>query len=145
MQQPPPPNFYVLGSTIQLTPVANPGYAFVGWGGDASGLNYPYSLTLDTNKTIIAYFKLAGDDFITALPLSGSAITAHGSNVSFTKEPGEPWHAGNPGQSRRGGGTWVQIRLYTPASAAECGHRRLFRGATLRLWPKIPPRHGKRS
>jgi hypothetical protein len=92
-----PPRFYVLGSTIQLIPVPNPGYAFEGWAGDAYGNGNPFALTFDTNKTVIAIFKLAGDDLATALPISGSTATGHGSNVSFTKETGEPWHAGNPG------------------------------------------------
>jgi hypothetical protein len=97
LQQVTPPAYYVLGSTIELIPVPDPGYAFEGWAGDAYGNSNPFALTFDTNKTVIAIFKLAGDDLATALPLTGTSASAHGSNVSFTKEPGEPWHAGNPG------------------------------------------------
>jgi hypothetical protein len=95
-RQPDLPN-YALGSTVILTPVPAGGYAFIGWSGQANGLDNPLHLTMDGHKNITARFKLAGDDFITALPLNGASVTVSGSNVSMTKEPGEPNHAGNPG------------------------------------------------
>ncbi|HWI56475.1 MAG TPA: pre-peptidase C-terminal domain-containing protein [Bacillota bacterium] len=101
---------YALGSTVVLTAVPNPGYAFIGWSGDATGLANPLTVTVDTNKTVIANFKLAGDDFITPLWLSGSSVSVMASNVSFTKEPGEPNHAGNPG------GKSIWWRWTAPAS-----------------------------
>ena len=88
---------YPLGSTVILTPEPASGYAFIGWAGQASGINNPLALVMDSAKTITALFKLAGDDFITALPLIGASATVYGTNVSMSKEPGEPYHAGNPG------------------------------------------------
>lgn len=88
---------YTLGETVQLWGIADAGYAFVGWGGDASGTANPLTVTLDTHKNITALFKGAGDDFATAFQLSGPVALAAASNVGFTKEPGEPSHAGNPG------------------------------------------------
>ncbi|HUS36947.1 MAG TPA: hypothetical protein VM680_16500 [Verrucomicrobiae bacterium] len=88
---------YELNSQVTLTPVPDPGYAFTGWLGSTSGLSNPLLLTMDGHKTLTARFKLAGDDFVTALPISGDVATIVSSNVGMTKEIGEPNHAGNPG------------------------------------------------
>lgn len=88
---------YELNSQVTLTPVPEPGYAFTGWIGSATGLDNPLALTMDGHKTLTARFKLAGDDFVTALPVSGDSATIVSSNVGMTKETGEPNHAGNPG------------------------------------------------
>jgi hypothetical protein len=88
---------YDLHSQVTLTAAPEPGYAFTGWSGDASGLANPLIVMMDNHKNISARFKLSGDEFITALPLSGDTATIVSSNVGMTKEPGEPNHAGNPG------------------------------------------------
>jgi large repetitive protein len=88
---------YELNQQVTLVATPDAGYAFIGWSGNASGLNNPLVLTMDDHKNIIARFKLAGDDFITALPLSGSSATIISANVGMSKETGEPNHAGNPG------------------------------------------------
>jgi hypothetical protein len=93
------PNFatFDLNSKVTLTAVPDSGYAFTGWIGGPGGASNPLVLTMDAHKTLTAQFKLAGDDFITALPISGESATILSSNVGMTKEPGEPNHAGNPG------------------------------------------------
>ncbi len=101
---------YTLGTVVTLTPVPSPGYSFIGWSQNATGLANPLQLTMDGHKNVTATFKLAGDDLITALPLSGSAVQVSSSNVSFTKESGEPYHAGNPG------GKSIWWRWVAPAS-----------------------------
>ncbi len=88
---------YQLGSKVTLTPVPAPGYAFIGWSGSVTSSANPLILTMDAHKSLFATFKLAGDDFITALPISGAAASLTATNLSFTKETGEPFHAGNPG------------------------------------------------
>ncbi|HEY6228565.1 MAG TPA: PPC domain-containing protein, partial [Verrucomicrobiae bacterium] len=82
---------------VILTPIPDAGYAFTGWLGSTSGLANPLILTMDGHKSLTASFKLAGDDFVTALPIVGDTATIVSSNVGMTKEPGEPYHAGNPG------------------------------------------------
>jgi hypothetical protein len=83
---------------VVLIGVPDPGYAFVGWSGQISGRDNPLVLTMDSHKTnVFAVFKRAGDDFATALPLSGAYALVQATNVGMTKEVGEPFHAGNPG------------------------------------------------
>jgi len=101
---------YSLNAQVTLTASPAPGYSFVSWTGDASGRANPLLITMDNHKTIGATFKLAGDEFVTAVPLVGNSITAAGSNVGMSKEPGEPNHAGNPG----GKSAWC--RWTAPAS-----------------------------
>jgi large repetitive protein len=88
---------YPLNTPVTLTASPAPGYAFIGWTGNASGRQNPLAITMDGHKAIGATFKAAGDDFITALPLLGTSATALATNVGMSKEPGEPNHAGNPG------------------------------------------------
>lgn len=88
---------YVLGSSVTLVGAPNPGFAFVSWTGDLTGRVNPITIQMDGHRTIGAIFKRSGDEYITALPLVGPSATAVASNVSMTKEPGEPNHAGNPG------------------------------------------------
>lgn len=49
-------NAYSIGMGVTLTAVPDPGQAFLGWAGDASGTNNPLSLTLDRSKSITADF-----------------------------------------------------------------------------------------
>lgn len=44
------------GQKVVLTPVANNGYRFTGWSGDANGAASPLTVTMDGNKTITANF-----------------------------------------------------------------------------------------
>lgn len=45
----------------------------------------------------LAFGAPANDSFAAAQPLSGNPVSASGSNVDATMEPGEPSHAGQPG------------------------------------------------
>ena len=103
---------YPLNSTVTLLATPEPGYAFIRWTGDATGSQNPLVLSMDNHKTIGAMFKLAGDDFITALPLGGTSTDVTSSNVGMSKEPGEPNHAGNPG------GKSIWWRWTAPGSGA---------------------------
>jgi len=49
---------YNSGSTVQLTPTPNVGYSFTGWSGDASGIESPLTVTMNSDKTITANFTM---------------------------------------------------------------------------------------
>jgi hypothetical protein len=51
---------YTAGSVVQLAANADPGYHFVGWGGDLSGTANPVTTTMSGNKSISANFA-SGD------------------------------------------------------------------------------------
>ena len=51
---------YTKGTSVILTPVAENGYEFTGWSGDASGAANPLSVVVDANKTVKAEFRKAG-------------------------------------------------------------------------------------
>lgn len=109
VRSPDAPSF-PLNSQVTLTATPAAGYAFIGWTGGASGSANPLVVTMDGHKTIAAIFRLAGDDFVTALPLSGASANVTASNVGMSKETGEPNHAGNPG------GKSIWWRWTAPAS-----------------------------
>jgi uncharacterized repeat protein (TIGR01451 family)/uncharacterized repeat protein (TIGR02543 family) len=47
---------YISGTSVELTANASAGYAFSGWGGDASGSTNPLTITMNSNKTVTANF-----------------------------------------------------------------------------------------
>ncbi len=49
-------NTYTAGTQVKLTATASSGYQFLNWSGDASGNANPISITMDSNKTVIANF-----------------------------------------------------------------------------------------
>lgn len=80
-----------LGSSVTFTATAGVTYhiAIDGFGG-ATGT---------TSLSWVVQPAPANDDFVNAQPISGPSGTVAASNVSATKEPGEPNHAGNAGGS----------------------------------------------
>ncbi len=50
-------DFYVPGSSVELSAVSDPGWHFVEWIGDASGSINPLSVTMDADKSITAVFE----------------------------------------------------------------------------------------
>jgi len=106
-------NVFSLGSTVTLTAVPASNYAFIRWTGASASTANPLALMMDSAKHISAIFELAGDNFSTALPIAGASWTTSHSNVNFTKEPGEPNHASNPG----GASIWWQWTAPASGSA----------------------------
>lgn len=45
------------GASVTLTAIPAPGYAFDHWSGDASGTDNPITVTIDSNKSVVAHFK----------------------------------------------------------------------------------------
>jgi uncharacterized repeat protein (TIGR02543 family) len=48
---------YNSGSSVQLSAIPNAGYTFVSWSGDATGASNPLTITVNSNKNIVANFK----------------------------------------------------------------------------------------
>lgn len=89
---------YSYGAVVTLTATPNPGYDFVGWALGASGTANPWVLTLTSSRTVLARFRVPGDDFDQRILLIGQNATQSGlSNTNATKQTGEPNHAGNSG------------------------------------------------
>jgi hypothetical protein len=88
---------YPLGTEVVLTAFPDDGFAFSSWGQDVSGRQNPKSVVLNGHKMITALFRLAGDDFLSAIPMEGQSFSIAARNVGCTREPGEPFHAGNYG------------------------------------------------
>ena len=53
----PPGGTYAAGTAVALTAVPAPGYSFDRWSGDASGTDNPTTITIDSNKSVVAHFK----------------------------------------------------------------------------------------
>ncbi len=81
---------YNPGSTVTLTAVANVGYVFSGWSGDASGLTNPLSVTIDADKNITANFTLLTFSIVSTTTAGGSitplgtTTVNYGDNVTFS-------------------------------------------------------------
>jgi len=60
-------------SVVQLTATTGSNSVFTGWGGAATGTNNPVSVTLNTNKTVIAHF-----DGLPVIAPAGATLTAEG-------------------------------------------------------------------
>lgn len=58
-QDPPPP--YVLNDEVHLTPIAESGWAFLGWMGVLSGYEVPGTVIMDDHKAITAVFSIDTD------------------------------------------------------------------------------------
>ena len=71
---------YVAGSRVVLTASANAGYQFAGWGGSASGLADPLTITISGSTSVTANFTLV----TYALGISGT-----GSDGTVTPNPGK--------------------------------------------------------
>jgi uncharacterized repeat protein (TIGR02543 family) len=49
---------YDYGTSVGLTAVANTGYTFASWSGDATGIINPVTVTMDANKTVTANYTI---------------------------------------------------------------------------------------
>jgi len=81
------------GSTVTLTAVPQEGYHFVSFSGDLNSTTNPATVTIDTNKTIIANFAInsyslnvaAANCQVTASP--GQSTYNHGQTITLTAVP----------------------------------------------------------
>jgi uncharacterized repeat protein (TIGR02543 family) len=86
---------YLIGTTAELTAIPNPGYAFTGWTGAASGTANPLSVLMNGDMTIGAAFTrqytLTSDPLvngtITGMTADGKYLT--GTNATLTAVPAQ--------------------------------------------------------
>ncbi|MCB0060724.1 MAG: DUF1349 domain-containing protein, partial [Caldilineaceae bacterium] len=103
------------GNTVTLTAIPNRGWVFESWSGDLAGTEVSKVLTMDSNKTVTANFRLLedksniqSDDFNTCTlnntrwtytdPRNDSELTMTGSQVKITVPGGvehDVWSSGN--------------------------------------------------
>jgi len=91
---------YNYGEEVSLTAIANPGWTFTGWTGDATGLNNPLTLVMNGDKNIIANFTQ--DEYTLTVNVdpadSGSVLVEpleitynYGEEVSLTATANPGW------------------------------------------------------
>ncbi len=153
--------FFPIGETITL--VANPksGWEFSHWEGDVSGSQNPIEITMDSSKSIKAYFNemppldYTGSDLrinTTSLPawIEGTfgsfSVNATGGKgkLSWTGTPPEPWIALSPSGVISGTAPLLpygtSMRITAPFTATVIDEERHARRAnyTITILPKSP-------
>jgi len=72
------------GSTAVLAAIPDPGYDFAEWSGDASGVDNPLSVLMDSDKAIVAHFEADLDDD------DGDGLDNYREIVVFNTDPENP-------------------------------------------------------
>ncbi len=89
---------YHYGDEVTLTPVANPGWTFSEWSGDATGSDNPLTVTIFGDTNITANFTQ--DQYALAVTIEGSGSVAidpiqatyiYGTEVTLTATAGPSW------------------------------------------------------
>jgi len=77
---------YSAGTDVTLVATAAPGYEFDHWSGDASGSSSTTTITMDSNRSIIAHFKVIelalGLSRDNPLPMGKSLVTLEGIEIT---------------------------------------------------------------
>ncbi len=68
---------YTSGTVVTLTATANTGYAFTNWDRDATGPNNPITVTIDSDKLIVANFSVPLTGVVINGPTSGIVSAAY--------------------------------------------------------------------
>lgn len=95
----PPGGVYNAGTTVMATAVADPGWGFAGWSGDATGLANPVAILVDGDKSITAGFTVMPTHvLVTTVSGSGQVLRQpddpdylFGSSVVLTAVPDAGW------------------------------------------------------
>lgn len=82
-------NAYLSGASVTLTATADPGQAFLGWSGDATGAQNPLTIIMNQSRTINATFSSRPKLSVSQPGLEG--FTADGFRLSLTSAPMSSW------------------------------------------------------
>ncbi len=100
----PPGGSYPPGTTVKLTAVPDPGFAFTGWSGALSGSANPATLVMDADKTVSASFSATASQYtVTIQPTTGGSVSlspsggtyAAGTLVTVTAVPAAGYRFGS--------------------------------------------------
>lgn len=89
---------YHLGDKVTLTPTANPGWTFAGWGSDAVGTEIPLIVVIEGDTNITAIFTL--DEYTLSVSIQGSGLVTidpktdtyhHGNQITLTPVANLGW------------------------------------------------------
>ena len=72
---------YASGTSATIRAIANSGFTFTGWSGDATGSTNPLTLTVNSNKNVIANFTAGGP---IAGPANGPILPSLGGAANFS-------------------------------------------------------------
>jgi len=109
---------YAAGSQVTLTAMPASGYGFSNWGGDASGSQNPITITMNSNKSITAYFTTVWYTLTTSVsPSGGGSVSpaggtyAAGSQVTLTATPASGYNFSNWGGDASGSQNPITITM----------------------------------
>jgi hypothetical protein len=74
---------YLYNETVELTAIANSGYSFNSWSGDITGSANPFTVIMETNKTISANFTAASETVSAPTIISGASTTIAGKSEVY--------------------------------------------------------------
>ena len=116
---------FAAGTKATITAIPASGYAFSRWSGDASGTGSTTTVTMNTNKNVIAHFSASGVERISITPASATAAmnrslqflaTAHYSDGSTSDVTNTAsWASYNPSIASVGSGG--RVTCVFPGSA----------------------------
>ncbi|MGB5924807.1 MAG: hypothetical protein WBH01_01755 [Dehalococcoidia bacterium] len=108
----PPGGAYPAGSQVTLTAMPASGYTFSNWAGAAGGSQNPITISMNSNKSITAYFEETGVTYYTLTtsvsPSGGGSVSpaggtyAAGSQVTLTAMPASGYSFNNWGGDASG-------------------------------------------
>lgn len=74
---------YAPGTTVTLTALPDPGYAFTGWSGALGGSANPATLLMDADKSVFASFATSTQYAVTVQPPTGGSVALSPSGGSY--------------------------------------------------------------
>ena len=92
---------YFWGEVVFLTPVADPDWVFIGWSGDASGMDNPLTVAIFEDTNIIANFRIEAATLTTSVFPEGTGDVVvypdqpkyqYGEQVTLTAIPNPSWY-----------------------------------------------------
>ena len=101
---------YTSNATVTITATPNAGKKFLNWAGDATGTNNPLSVSMTTNKSVIAVFS----DGVTDIIVDNADATATFSGSWTTSSTTTPFYGSNYAFANTVSGSATSTAIYRP-------------------------------